>query len=176
MGDMTKFLVGMLGSLLISLSGCAINDKGFVSIRYFENKSTYRISYESWGGYLSTRSADGGLTLGHAERILIYPKHANQPEISVDELLQEAMAADLEHEIEFGNLDIEDAQPYAWIEKNQGIVFHVNSMKTGISAGVETRSVMRLPVDFDGIFVFRYRTDGTVEAYSRNDRTVNNFH
>jgi len=161
---MTKFQVGMFGCLLMLLNGCAINDKGFVSIRYFENKSTYRISYESWGGYLSTRSADGGLTLGHAERILIYPKHGNQPELSVDELVQEAMATDLAHEIEPGSWDLEDAHPYAWIEKNQGIVFHANPMKTGVSAGVETRIVMRLPVDFDGMFVFRYRDDGTVEA------------
>lgn len=157
-----RFLI--IGAFLIPVAGCAVNDKGLVSVHYFENESSYLLTQETWGSYLSTRQADGGLTLGHAERIMIYPKQRNKSGLSIDELLQQSAGYAFDKEIEAKDVDLKDVQPYAWIEKNQGVMFHANPIKTGFSVGMESLSAIRLPRDFDGIFMFSYREDGTVEA------------
>ena len=161
---MAKALFWITGVLIVSITGCAVNDKGLINVRYFENKSSYLLTQESWGGYLSTRQVDGGLTLGHAKRTLIYPKAGNKSVLSIDELLQQSAGSDFDKEIEAKDADLKDVQPYAWIEKNQGVMFHANPVKTGFSVGMESSSVISLPSDFDGILMFNYREDGTVEA------------
>ena len=161
---MDKALFWIIGTLIISVNGCAVNDKGLVNVRYFENESSYLITQESWGGYLSTRQADGGLTLGHAKRTMIYPKPGNKSGLSLDELSQQLAGSVFDKEIEAKDADLKDVQPYAWIEKNQGLMFHANPIKTGFSVGMESSSVIRLPKDFDGVFMFNYREDGTVEG------------
>jgi hypothetical protein len=161
---MNDFLVWMFGCLLILCTGCSINDTGLINNRYFENETSYLMVHEAWGGYISTRQADGGLTLGHAKRFLIYPKPHNQTGVSMDEFLKHAKYHGFEREIEEKDVDLMDQQPYAWIEKNQGIMLHTNPLKTGVSGGMESRSVIRLPDDFDGVFVFSYQRDGRIEA------------
>lgn len=161
---MGKALFWIIGVFFISATGCAVNDTGLVKVRYFENKTSYLLNQESWGGYISTRPADGGLTLGHSERILVYPKPGNMPNLSLNELLQQSAGSVFDKEIEAKNVDLKAVQPYAWIEKNQGVMFHANPIKTGFSVGMESLSAIRLPADFDGILIFSYREDGTVEA------------
>lgn len=162
---MNKARFWLIGTLIVLFTGCAVNEKGLVSVRYFENESSYLLTQESWGSYLSTRQADGGLTLGHAKRMMIYPKQGSKSDLSVDELLQQSTGYTFEKEIEAKDVDLRNVQPYAWIEKNQGIIFHTNPLKTGFFGGVESRSVIQLPTDFDGILIFVHRDDGTVEAF-----------
>ena len=161
---MAKAWFWIIGMLIMSVTGCAINGKGLVNVHYFENEWSYLVTQESWGGYLSTRQADGGLTLGHAKRTMIYPKPGNKSGLSLDELSQQLAGSVFDKEIEAKDVDLKDAQPYAWIEKNQGVMFHANPIKTGFSVGMESSSAIRLPRDFDGILMFNYREDGTVEA------------
>jgi hypothetical protein len=161
---MAKARLWIIGALLIPVTGCAVNGKGFVNVHYFENESSYLVTQESWGGYLSTRQTDGGLTLGHAKRTLIYPKPGNNSSLSINELLHQSAGSDFDKEIEAKDVDLKDLQPYAWIEKNQGVTLHANPIKTGFSVGMESSNAIRLPSDFDGILMFNYREDGTVEA------------
>ncbi|MXS83811.1 hypothetical protein ABD07_12030 [Nitrosomonas oligotropha] len=68
-------LPALLALLLTTLLiGCTINDKGFTQLRYFENATSYMTKQNTWGGFISTHSSDRGLTLGHTERIKVYPK------------------------------------------------------------------------------------------------------
>lgn len=161
---MAELQFWIIGVIFLSISGCAINDKGLVNVHYFENESSYLVTQESWGGYLSSRQADGGLTLGHTKRTLIYPKPGNKSSLNIDELLQKSIGFTFDKEIEAKDADLKDVQPYAWIEKNQGIMFHANPIKTGFSLGMESSNTIRLPSNFDGIFMFSYREDGKVEA------------
>lgn len=154
----------IIAAFVLSVAGCAINDRGVVSAHYFENESSYLLTLESWGGYLSTRQADGGLTLGHVERIFIYPKPGKKSALSIDDLLQQSTGYGFDKEIAAKDFKLKDMQPYAWIEKNQGLIFHANPLKTGLSAGMESRRVIRLPQDFDGIFMFNYHEDDGIEA------------
>jgi hypothetical protein len=161
---MTKAPFRIIGALLIPITGCAVNDNGLVNVHYFENESSFLVTQESWGGYLSTRQADGGLTVGHAKRTMIYPKPGNKSGLSLDELSPQLAGSVFDKEIEAKDADLNNAQPYAWIEKNQGLMFHANPIKTGFSVGMESSSAIRLPSDFDGILMFNYREDGKVEA------------
>jgi hypothetical protein len=161
---MAKVRFLLFGLLIILPAGCAINDKGLVSARYFENESCYLLTQESWGGYLSTRQTDAGLTLGHTKRIMLYPKQGSKSDFAINKQLVQSIGSNFDKEIDAKDVDLKGVQPYAWIEKNQGIIFHANSLKTGFSAGTESRDVIRLPEEFDGIFMFGYRDNGTTEA------------
>ena len=55
-------------------------------------------------------------------------------------------------------------QPFAWIEKNKGFMFHANPLKIGMTAGVESRSVVRLPTDFDGVFIIKPYEGSEIKA------------
>lgn len=62
----------LLALLLTTLvTGCAINDKGFTQLRYFENATSYMTNQNTWDGFISAQSSDRGLTLGRKERIKV---------------------------------------------------------------------------------------------------------
>ncbi len=149
--------------LTMLVTGCAINDKGFTQIRYFKNETSYMTTQKTWGGFISTRHSDRGLTLGHAERIKVYPKLTAGAHLPADKFLQQVESSDF-MEISTKEIDLENLQPFAWFEKNGGIMFHANPIKIGFSAGIESRSVLRLPPDFDGIFIINRDQNGIVKA------------
>ncbi|WP_297326014.1 hypothetical protein [Nitrosomonas sp.] len=149
--------------LILLITGCAINDIGFTRLRHFENETSYMTTQKTWGGFISTHHSDGGLTLGQAERIKIYPKLEKNTQIPIDQFLQQVDGNDFV-EISTKEINLGDAQPFAWFEKNQGIMFHANPMKIGFSAGIESRSVLRLPLSFNGIFIINRDQNGTVKA------------
>lgn len=147
------------------LSGCAIDNFGLVKVQHFENETVHMISKESWGTYLSTNNADAGLMFGHMKRILFYPKHLSSSEFHLDNLLITTQR-DQFIETENDNLDAFDTRsPIAWITNNQGLIFNTNQLRIGITLGLDSRDAIRLPVDFEGLFVFKYSSNGKVQAY-----------
>jgi hypothetical protein len=158
------FIPALLTLLPVTLvTGCAINDKGFTQLRYFENATSYMTKQSTWGGFISTHSSDRGLTLGYAERIKVYPKMANHAQLSLDQFLQQIDSSDFV-ESSTKEMDLENLQPFAWFEKNQGVTLHANSLKIGLSAGVEARNILRLPTDFEGIFIINRDLNGSIKA------------
>jgi hypothetical protein len=149
----------------ILLVGCAINDIGLVSTRYFENTTSYLLIQEAWGGFLSTRANDGGLTFGHAERIMIYPKVATKSDANINQILHLSDINGFKQEIDTEHIDLDHIEPFAWIEKNQGLIFHTNKFKTGVLAGTDNRSTISLPANYNGVFIFNYQDGGTIQAY-----------
>ena len=160
---MVKKQLLLVYSLLMLIAGCAVNDKGFMKLQYFENETSYLRIQKSWGGYLSTRHTDRGLVFGHTDRIMIYPKLRKGVDLPVEELLQQ-VDKDEFVEISVKDIDTKNIQPFSWIEKNQGVMFHANQLKIGFSAGVESRNVIRIPIDFNGVFIIKHQEDGGVKA------------
>ncbi len=154
----------LLTLLLTTLvTGCAINDKGFTQLRYFENATSYMTKQNTWGGFISTHASDRGLTLGHAERIKVYPKMTKNEQLSLDQFLQQMDSSDFV-EKDTQEMSLENLQPFAWFERNQGVTLHASSLRIGFSAGVETRNVLRLPPDFAGVFIINRGPDGGIKA------------
>lgn len=149
--------------LLIFIAGCAINDKGFIKLQYFENDTSYLRTQTSWGGYLSTRYADRGLVLGYTDRVMVYPKLKHSTNLTVEELLRQVDNSNFV-EINVKDIDINEMQPFAWVEKNKGVMFHANPLKIGMTAGVESKSILRLPPGFDGVFIIKHHKGGEVKA------------
>ncbi|WP_150113182.1 hypothetical protein [Methylobacter tundripaludum] len=147
------------------LSGCAIDNFGLVKVQHFENETVHMISKESWGAYLSTNNADAGLMFGHMKRILLYPKNLSPSELRLDNLLT-TVQQDQFIETENDNLDaFITRSPIAWITNNQGLIFNTNQFRLGITLGLESHDAIRLPRDFEGVFVFKYSLNGKVQAY-----------
>lgn len=149
--------------LFLLTTGCAINDMGFTKLRYFENETSYLTTQKTWGGFVSTHSSDRGLTLGHAERIKVYPKMTKNAQLPLDQFLQQTDSSDFV-EKSIKEMNLENLQPFAWFEKNQGVMLHANSLKIGLSAGIEARNVLRLPPDFKGTFIINRDPDGSIKA------------
>lgn len=149
--------------LIMLITGCAINDMGFTRLRYFENETSYMTTQKTWGGFISTQHSDRGLTLGHTERIKVYPKWVKNAHLPIDQFLQQVDSNDF---VEVGSKEtnLENLQPFAWIEKNYGFMFHANPVKIGFSAGIESRNVLRVPLDFNGTFIINRDQNGTVKA------------
>lgn len=146
------------------LSGCAIDHFGLVKVQHFENETVHIISKESWGAYLSTNNADAGLMFGHMKRMLLYPKNTSSSELPLDNLLT-SVQEDQFIETKNDNLDGFNTQsPIAWITNNQGLIFNTNQLRIGITLGLESREAIRLPSEFEGIFVFKYSSDGKVQT------------
>ncbi|SET50788.1 hypothetical protein SAMN05216326_13155 [Nitrosomonas marina] len=148
---------------LLLISACAINNHGFVKSRYFENDNSFLVTQESWGGFISTQFTDRGLVLGYTKRMKIYPKLERKNILSIKKFLQQINDNNFV-EISKDEISFEKKKPYAWIEKNQGIVVHANSLKTGLSAGIESRSILRIPPDFDGAFLITRDHMGSIKA------------
>ncbi len=158
------FIPVLLTVLLVTqATGCAINDKGFTQLRYFENATSYMTKQNTWGGFISTHSSDRGLTLGYAERIKVYPKMTNNAQLPLDQFLQRMDNSDFV-ESSTKEMNLENLQPFAWFERNQGVTLHANSLKIGLSAGFESRSTLRLPPDFDGTLIVHRDPDGSIKA------------
>lgn len=158
-------LVPVLLTVLLATqaTGCAINDKGFTQLRYFENATSYMTKQNTWGGFISTHSSDRGLTLGYAERIKIYPKTRKNAQLPLDQFLQQTDSIGFVEKSTEG-MNLENLQPLAWFERNQGVILHANSLKIGLTAGIESRSILRLPSDFEGTFIINRDMDGRIKA------------
>lgn len=154
--------------LIMLIAGCAINDHGFTRLRYFENETSYMTTQKTWGGFISTHSSDRGLILGHTERIKVYPKLTKNVQLPIDQFLQRVDGTDFV-EISTKETNLENLQPFAWFEKNQGVMFHANPMKIGFSAGIESRNVLRIPLNFNGIFIINSNQNGTVKAGTQGE-------
>ncbi|MEI7995316.1 MAG: hypothetical protein WCH01_10485 [Methylococcaceae bacterium] len=147
------------------LSGCAIDNFGLVKVQHFENETVYIVSKEAWGAYLSSNEADARIMFGHMNRILLYPKNPSSSELPLDNLLTNLQQ---DHFIRTKNINMDafnTRSPIAWITNNQGLIFNANQFRFGITLGLESRDAIRLPKDFEGVFAFKYSSNGKIQAY-----------
>lgn len=165
---MIQKLLVLIYPLVMLITGCAINDHGFTRLRYFENETSYMTTQKTWGGFISTHHSDRGLVLGHTERIKVYPKLTKNMQLPIDQFLQRVESSDFV-EMSTGEIDLKDQQPFAWIEKSQGLMFHANPMKMGFSAGIESRNILRIPLNFNGTFIISRDQNGAVKAGAQGE-------
>lgn len=131
----------------ISAAGCAVNQWGCVKVVPFENRCAYITELEAWGVHLSTRSADAGITIGHAKKTYVIKKR-NPPGVPSTE------------PIVFDRLEPAGRFPaqetwkdtIAVIDAIRGIRFFFNSWRgVGVAAGLCSHAALRLPKGFSGV-------------------------
>ena len=166
-----KNIITAFGSLpffTALLSGCSVNGIGMVDVQHYENDSVYAVKIESWGGHLSTNSADFGITLGHAERLYIYPKGEGGSALLVDTLMAHGDGDELIPTDAPLSREMANRNAMAWMTDNGGITIDLNANKIGLSIGLQSRRVIKLPREFSGWVVIRHSPDGALRAYYEN--------
>lgn len=155
-------LTVLLGFIVL-VSGCALNDKGFVKVRRWENDAAYLVCWEAWGGHLVTNAVDAGLTIGRSKRLYIFPKPQG--------LYRDPASGQIVIPLEAGHglIPVEEPQsspelqardePVALVANTTGLTVSLNRLGFGIAFGVQTRGIIRLPHDFDGTLRLRYNSE-----------------
>ncbi len=158
--------------LLLSLyiAGCAVNGRGFVKARYYENATAYVVSWEVWGGHLVTNSMDAGLTLGYSKRTYIYPKLFSRQTGSEKSWDIPSILTGLE----VVEVDSERVTGLSWktdmvalASKVVGASLALNRIGVGLSLGVQGHEMIWLPRNFDGIVLLKHTlgNDGETKIY-----------
>lgn len=156
-----------LSLCIVTLNGCALDDIGLVKVRRFENETMFMIRKEAWGAYLSTEAVDGGFMIGHMTRIFLYPKNKDFKEIELSNLFS-YFEQDQFIETQRDKSDMtNDGDPVAWVTNNQGLMLNANTSHVGLAVGQESRDEIKLPNDFNGVFIFNYSSKGKIKAYFR---------
>ncbi len=157
----------MIALIAYLFAGCAVNDRGLVSTRLYENDTAYVLRLEAWGGHLITNAADAGLTIGRSRRLYVYPKErpAGAPlplppvfPSETDTHLREVQA------IEAGGGRGALSDPVALVTEDAGLTLHLNRLRTGILFGVRSGRGLLIPRDFNGVFLFRYDSENSNET------------
>ncbi len=158
---------GMIALTLCLCAGCAVNDRGLVTTRLYENDTAYVLRLEAWGGHLITNTVDAGLTIGRSRRLYVYPKprpagaqFAVPPVFpsEADTRLREVRGT----EARAGLAALSD--PVALISEDAGLALHLNRLRTGVLLGARSASALLLPRDFNGVLLFKYDSENSNET------------
>jgi hypothetical protein len=150
--------------VMLGAGGCAVNDSGFVTRRYYECETAWIVELEALGFHLTSSALDAGLTVGHSRRTYFIPKRPEESEradrgAAIDVTALVAGRAGEERQPPPGGMARLGA-PVAIDERATGIMLRTNEHAVGITLGVEQRTVLRLPADFEGVVAMRARRDG----------------
>lgn len=122
-------------------AGCAVNDRGLVTTRLYENDTAYVLRLEAWGGHLITNVVDAGLTIGRSRRLYVYPKQRSAgaalpvPPVfpsETDTRLREVRGT--EARAGLGAL----SDPVALVTEDAGLALHLNRLRTGALLGARS--------------------------------------
>ncbi len=159
---------GTIVLLFCLCAGCAVNDRGLVSTRLYENDTAYVLKLEAWGGHLITNAADAGLTIGRSRRLYVYPKaRPTGARLAVwpaypsetDTRLREV------HGTEIRARRGAWSDPVGLVTEDSGLALHLNRLRTGLLLGARSASALLIPRDFIGVFLFRYDSNNTNETH-----------
>lgn len=170
----TVSAVFFLNTVLLTnlITGCAINDAGFVKVKHFENKTVHMVNLKAYGCFLSTNEADAGLTIGFIERQYFYPKNKQFEEIDLSNMLLQAKGDRLlVQEKGLVSNDFSD-KAIAWLTKTEGLSINTNSHRMGISLGLVKSQAIKLSREFDGVFIFKHIADGDTRVFYHQNKPL----
>ncbi len=147
---------------LAVLSGCAVNQFGWVEVRHFEAATVRRVELETTGIFISTQDVDAGITLGATERHYFYPKKAeHQHALSIQQIMQSTTFTETD--------DIQeavggDSEAFAWYVANKGLTLNINAQHSGLSLGRINRYRLR-QINNNQIIIIKRGSDQEYQAY-----------
>jgi hypothetical protein len=151
----------MIALTLCLCAGCAVNDRGLVTTRLYENDTAYVLRLEAWGGHLITNVVDAGLTIGRSRRLYVYPKpRPAGPPLAAPPVFPsntDTRLREVETEARAGLPVLGD--PVALVTEDAGLALHLNRLRTGIMLGARSARALLVPRDFNGVFLFQYDSE-----------------
>ncbi|MGQ0445678.1 MAG: hypothetical protein ACT4O2_11285 [Beijerinckiaceae bacterium] len=158
---------GVIALTVYLCTGCAVNDRGLVTTRLYENDTAYVLRLEAWGGHLITNTVDAGLTIGRSRRLYVYPKprpagiQLAVPPVfpsETDTRLREVPA------IKDGAALGASSDPVALVTEDAGLALRLNRLRTGVLLGARSASALLVPRDFNGVLLFKYNSENSNET------------
>ncbi len=155
----------MIALTLYLCTGCAVNDRGLVTTRLYENDTAYVLRLEAWGGHLITNTVDAGLTIGRSRRLYVYPKPAGA-QLAVPPAFPSETDTRLREVpgIKAGAALGASSDPVALVTEDAGLALHLNRLRTGVLLGARSASALLLPRDFNGVLLFKYDSENSNET------------
>ena len=145
----------MLLLLVIGTVGCAINDKGLVTVESYECETAMALHLRAWGIFVSTSPVDRGLTIGFARKAYIFPKQDNIhgfPENYKFQFLDmwKKERLGLKKANHPGSLS-DLGMPIAVVSTQIGVALDFSSQRTGVMVGFKLENAIRIPSDHEGV-------------------------
>lgn len=154
-----------------ALTGCAIDDKGLVTVKHFENKTVHMVKLKSFGFFISTKKADAGLSIGFTERSYFYPKESEFSQFDLSNILNTVEDDQFETKPELEAVD-NSLIPFAWINHSNGLSINSNANKVGLSLGFNKGHRIQLPKNFNGILIFKHSSSGENKVLYMQDKPL----
>lgn len=137
------------------VSGCSINDMGFVRVRHFENETARAIQLDAWGAHLTIGTKDSGLTFGHVSRTYVFAREG----ATLVEVPRAALEA-LRESSELRSTDdapglLGSGDPVVTLGGREGIGIDFGSSRVGLSIGARRHGVVDLPQGDETVLYFR---------------------
>jgi hypothetical protein len=144
--------------LVITTSGCAINEKGLVVVESYESETAKALHVKAWGIFLSTSPVDRGLTIGYAMKSYIFPKHATINGVLKDfnpKIFDGWQGEGIELKKTNSTDSLSDlGTPIAVVSKQIGVALDFSFYRTGVMIGVKMENAIRLSSDYEGVLFF----------------------
>ena len=146
--------------------GCAVNDRGLVTARWYESRSARIVELNTWGVHLMTAAGDRDLTIGHSSRTYVFPLQ--------DGAACTAVADVLAHKAIVGAtnpMPCEDCpslgqlgDPVSQITRSSGLSLSAGPDRFGIFLGFRSRAAIELPANSQVQLWLRYGPTHPPEA------------
>ena len=154
----------ILISFLI-VSGCAVNDHGFVDVVHYESASAQIVSLETCGVLVITNELDRGITLGCTRKAYIYPKVGVESGQISDQMLIESLQTIASVKPSAGQIDLGAlGAPLGFLSSGFGLLIDLNTQRSGMTIGHRKRWVIRLPNDFSGVIFASSKLSNVAES------------
>jgi hypothetical protein len=163
-GDLLLRMMMCAGSFVAT--GCAINERGFVTARWYESRSARIIELNTWGVHLMTAAGDRDVTIGHSSRTYVFPLKDGAACTSVADVLAHKGSVGTTHPV-----PCEDCpsltrlgEPVSRITRSSGLSVSAGPDRFGIFLGVRSRAAIELPANSQVQLWLRYGPTHPPEA------------
>jgi hypothetical protein len=146
-------------SAVLVLTGCAIDDRGFVDGRWFANDTAWVVTLKTWGVHVTTNRFDASLTIGRSQRTYGFarnPAGDRENDRCTDplDLLTSGCAPLLEVTDPRAHPKLDDlGDPLLIVRRDLGVIVRCTSHDTGVTIGLRAHAAIHLPVERDGVLV-----------------------
>lgn len=169
-----RFIVAQLSLVACgtTLGGCAINDGGIGTFRYYESATARAIEMKTFGVHLTTDAIDGGLTIGYSEKTLYFPKQVASKASGDNAARARDAAFDpallLTDDGSFTEVEPFDraslGEAIAVSSKRVGLAFAANAQQVGVTLGARQRTALAVDGESDTVTMVYLSTAGPLSS------------
>lgn len=145
-------------ALALVTGGCAVDDRGMVRVRRFQNATCRAVELDAWGVHVVTRGYDAGVSIGHSRKVYYFARtdtaappgppttRATQPVAGAVEV---APLPETSEHFSLGQL----GDPLVISSRQAGAGVAAHARQVGAHVGISVADGVIVPLTFDGLIV-----------------------